>query len=151
MGLVIDTKDFVAFSARLRATSPELGRRLQRNLRLAARQIVAKMRSECPHPSSGARRGIRYSTSFSAKGAAIEVGGSSAPQTYAYAFGVGQKRTPGKYKHPVWGKWSSSPNTVMDSSLFVVKAWEEGKRDYREAARAAVIETIDLLAEGSAL
>ena len=146
MSFAFDARDFAAFGKALRVQSPLLAKRMRSRIGKVGRAAATKMRAEVPHPQSGAGKGVRFSDSFSSKGAAIIIGGQHAPQSYAYAFGVGQRGMVGKYKHPVWGKWSGSPNTIMNSSDFVLKGWEELSGGLQIEVEAAVQETIDALA-----
>ena len=148
MSFTYDGRDFAAFSKELRAQSPLLAKRMRSRIGKVGRAAATKMRAEVPHPQSGAGKGVRFSDSFSSKGAAIIIGGRNAPQSYAYAFGVGQRGLPGKYKHPVYGKWSGSPKTIMPISDYVVRGWEEVNTTLLLQIEEAVDETIQALAFG---
>ncbi len=138
---------FADFAKDLRSTSPELRKRMRSAIGKAGRAAATKMRAEMPHQHSGGGAGVRFSDSFSSKGAAIVIGGQSAPRSYAFAFGVGN-RGPGKYKHPVYGHWSSSPKTVMPISDYVVRGWAELGPVLMAAADAAVQEVVEVMAHG---
>ena len=112
------------------------------------RAAATKMRKEMPHQDSGGGKGVRYSDSVESKGAAIVIGGEKSPQSYAYAFGVGQKGRVGSYKHPVFGKWSGSPKTNMPISDYVWRNWEELEPQLMAAQDAAVQETLDAIVFG---
>ena len=120
----------------------------------AGRAYATKMRKEMPHQSSKGGRGVRYSDSVESKGAAIVIGGPETPFSYAYAFGVGQPRTPGHYKHPVGRradgtiKWSGSPKTNMPISDYVWRNWEELGRTLMAEQDAAVQETLEAISFG---
>lgn len=149
MPMTFDGHDFYRFSQALRRESPELRRRMNQRLRLATAPIIEKMRREMPHQNSGGQKGIRFSTARAGEGASILIGGRKPPQSYAFAFGIGQKGRLGVYKHPVYGKWSSSPNTIEQTSDYIVRNWVEGMDDLRVAAWKAIDETLDELAFGT--
>lgn len=148
MSIIFDARDFGSFEKNLRLQAPELQKRLRRNVRAATVIISKKMQADAPHQDSGVRKGIRYSDALSSHGAAIVIGGHGAPRSYAYAFGVGN-RGAGKFKHPVFGKWSSSPATIMPTTDFIVRNWEEGKDGARDSVRLAIQETVEALSFGS--
>ena len=143
-----DATDFAAFGRALKIQAPELQKRLRSRIGKVGRATATKMRAEMPHQASGGGAGVRFSDSLGAKGAAIIIGGRSAPRSYAFAFGVGDPRGPGHYKHPVWGKWSGSPKTVMPISDYVVRGWAEFGPALMAEADLALQETIEVIAHG---
>jgi hypothetical protein len=136
----------------MRIAAPDLKKHMRSRIGKAGRALATKMRVEMPHKAHAGGigiRAIRFSDSLSSKGGAIIIGGHGRPLSYAYAFGVGN-RGPGHYKHPVWGKWSKSQKTVMPISDYVWRNWAEGGAALRLEAAAAIQETVDQLAYGTA-
>ena len=147
-GISFDGRDYKSFAMALRKQAPELEKRMRKRISTAGRIAAKKMKAQVPHPDSGAQKGVRWSDSLSSKGGAIVIGGNKTPQSYAYAFGVGQPGRIGHYKHPVFGKWSGSEKTVMPISDYVEKGWAEVGTWLMLSAEEAVDETLQELAFG---
>lgn len=139
-----DPQGFVAFSAKLKEASPLLRKEMMREIRAAAGVITTEMKRKLPHQgsASAASKGVRFSAAARAGGAAIIVGGGGPPQSWAAAFAGKQVGRGGHYKHKVFGRWTSSPNTIMPASTFLVDAWEKGAVKLQLAAQTAIAATI---------
>jgi hypothetical protein len=109
-----NAREFRDFARALRTLSPELQRRLRHDLRETSHVITSELKLRLPHQThaAAAQSGVRYSDALMTRGAAIIIGGTSPPQSWAFAFLYGN-RGKGYYKHKVYGRWSSSPNTIM--------------------------------------
>jgi hypothetical protein len=154
-----DAHEFNSFSKAMRLAAPDLKKHVRSRIGKAGRALATKMRAEMPHKEHAGGigiRAIRFSDAISTKGGAIIVGGHTRPLSYAYAFGVGQKGRIGFYKHPTYGRWpkASGPNkglkNIMPISDYVWRNWEEGKVGLRLEAEAALQETIEQIAYGTA-
>lgn len=122
--IVIDAHAFKDFSRGLRIISPTIRKKMMTRIAVVGAAGARKMRADLPHPGSGAEKGVRFSQA--GRGAMIIIGGNSRPQSYAYAFVVGQKGRGNAYKHPVFGNWSASQATIMPSKPDVfLKNWAE--------------------------
>ena len=139
--------DWKEFSGALRRASPALSERLHRELRVATREIRDEIRAQMPHKNEApqATKGVR--SVASGKGVGVIVGGSSPPKSYAYAFAHGN-RGRGRLKHPVFGHWSQSPNTVMQTEPVADTAFEAGEAKAMAAADLALQSVVDELSFG---
>lgn len=143
MAMRFDASSFSTFARQLRSASPELGRRMRSRMGAAGRAGAAKMRTKIPHPDSGAAtaKNLSWSDSTASKGGAIVIKG------LAYTFGVGQPSRPGRYKHPVFGNWSSSSRTIMDVTDWIAEGWAEIGTSLELALDEILDETLAELAE----
>lgn len=145
MAEYIDTKDFGRFARDLRATSPLLGKRFRSKIGKVGRAAATKMRAEVPHQDStgrwGPQKGVRFSDALSSNGGAIVI------DHLAHTFGVGNRGV-GKFKHKVYGKWSSSAATIEPTSDFIEKGWAEVGTALEIAADEVLQETVEELARG---
>lgn len=137
MPMAYDTNSFKLFAKDLRAQQPLLAKRLTQRLRAALKPVVTAMRAEVQHPQTGDAKNIRSSVS-QANGAVIIIDG------LAQTFGVGN-RSGGRYKHKVFGKWSSSEKTVEPISPFIAENWDKFGLRAESETETAIDETIDAL------
>ena len=143
------SSDWKEFAGALRRASPALSKRLHRELRVATREIRDEIKANMPHRNSEpqATKGVR--SVASGKGVGVIVGGSSPPRSYAYAFAHGN-RGRGRLKHPVFGHWSQSPNTIQQTTAVADIAFEAGEAKAAAAADIALQSVIDELSFGGA-
>ena len=144
---MFDAQEISRCKLRIRAGSAELPKNLRRSLRLATRPIVQQMKATMPHQAnaSAAKGSIRYSDSLSSLGGAIVIGKKGPPGSWASAFAGNQVGRGGTYKHPVFGNWSTSPNTIMKASTYVADAWEKGRVQAQLAAGVAIEATLNAI------
>ena len=132
-----NTEALSQLSAYLRKNSPVIGTELRKAIAVVGRSAATRMRDRVPHQSStgnwGTSKGVHFSSALAKKGGAIVI------DHLAFTFGVGQPpRYVGKFKHKVFGNWSSSPKTVMPVDPFIIEEWAKVDLELIPAADEAI-------------
>ncbi len=133
--IAFNANDFAAASKGLRRAATVLSRRTRVALRATAKPIVDDIRQRMPHKDA---KGVATSVRASAtdKGVMITVKG------YGYAFSQGN-RGHQYYKHPVYGRWSKSSKTLMQTDPAAVEEpWQKGRVHAAILAEAVMDEAI---------